>query len=484
MKNSIIIENYSKLSKVYLNRFTLFVESPYFNKHNPTKKLHEYLMDLHPNFEEIHCTKEVVFKKVFEQEKFKLQKLKDVNSILLDLFEQFLASEALKKDNELFRRLEIQECFDNKLNRQTKKVLNVSFKESEKSKINQSKLYYHKYLLNDFAYSFQVTNGDRKTSAFFLQESINNLDRFYFSEKMLLGSAIINRTSIVKNEFEFLFFEEINDLIKKNTLFFEGDIIIKINQQLFLLQKALKEEYYYNLKKLISDCNLNRSELKIYYSFLSNFCIRMINSGKQNYLNEQFNLNKEIISKDLLLENNIISEWSYKNIIAISLRLKEFDWIETFIEKYTRKLKYENYLNAYNYNMANLAYFKKNYDIAQGLLLNVEYTDIFYLLNSKSLLLKIYFDTNEHEPLDYLLHSFRLLVMRQKKISTKLKNGYLNLIKITKSILKIEMKKTTLKQEDIFIKTNDIIEQTKKYDSIADKAWLLEKAENLINVRF
>jgi len=474
MNKSIIIVNYSALSKIYLNRFSLFVNSPYFNKQESVKRLHDYLLEQHPIFKEEKCTKEIVFKNVFGVSKYNNQKLKDTISNLLVLFETFLVNEAIKKNKAVYRQLEIQECIDNKLNKQTLKTLNTAFKEKSNLSIEHSKLYYHNYILNDFAYTYQVYNGDRKTSAIHLQKSINSLDKFYFNEKMLVGSAIINRQKILNTNFNIHFFDLVEEIISKNNDFLKDDKIIFLNQQLYLLQKNDDENNYRKLIQLISTININKKELRIYFSFLTNFCIRMINSGKQKYLRELFDLNNKIISKNILLENDVISEWAYKNAIAIALRIKEFDWAENFIVTYSKNLNAKIYLNAYNYNLADIAYAKKSYDSALGHLLNIEYTDVFYLLSSKALLLKIYYETQEFDVLESLLHSFRLLTIRQKKISKKQKDAYLNLIKSTVYLLKIYYKKQVndIEYKNHLSKLNIFIV---KQDSIANKTWILEK---------
>ncbi len=473
MKNSVLISNYSKLSKVYLNRFTLFVASPYFNKQETVINLHKYLLKQYPSFNEKNCSKELVYIKVFGKEKFKLQKLKDVNASLLDLFEQFLVNEALKKDKASFRRLEIQECFDNTLDKMSKKIIKIAFKELDKLDINQSKKYHYQYILNDFAYTYQVYYGDRKNAGNFLQISISNLDKFYFTEKMLLGASIINRQKIVETDFKYFFFNEVDTLITKNKSFFKNDKAILLNQQLYLLQKEDNIEYYYSFKNLVINYSYNRNETRIYYSFLTNFCVRMINAGKPEFLKELFILNKNIIERNLLLENNILSEWSYKNIIAIALRLKEFDWVDAFIEKYSKNLSSKNFLNAYNYNKANVAYYKKDYNMAFDFLLNVKYNDVFYLLSSKALLLKIYYESKDYDVLESLLHSFRLLVMRQK-ISTKQKDAYFNLIKTTSFLLKIRMKISVLSKNELENNLLKLSSKINKYKTLANKTWLNE----------
>ena len=72
------------------------------------------------------------------------------------------------------------------------------------------------------------------------------------------------------------------------------------------------------------------------------------------------------------------------------------------------------------------------------LLLNqVEYEDLSYNLDSKSMLLATYYETDEIEPLYHLFESFRVYLNRNKKIPQNRKKRYLNLIKFTKKLTKV-----------------------------------------------
>lgn len=473
MKSSIILEYYNVLSKVVLNRFTDFVDSPYYNKHLPTKKLHYYLLKETRKEKNQKLEKKIIFQKVYHNEVFNEQKFKNVITSLLYLFEQFIAAEALKKDDFSLRALNIKESLKQNLIRNTKKYLTKAFAEKDKSLSQQTDILYHSYILNDLAYSYEEQFGKRVLSSQYLQQRINFLDEFYFAEKMLTGAAMLNRAKILNTSFEMMFFNEVKQHGLKREKFKNTSISININ--LYLLLETEEEFYFDFIKKEIKNLTLTKDELNLYYSFLRNYAIRKINSGNQSYLQELFHLNKEILENDLLIQNNSISEWTYKNFISLGLRLKKFDWTQSFIKKYSHYLDSKIYENAYNYNLSNLLYAQEKYDEAMHYLIYVNYTDVMYLLDGKALLLKIYFEIKEFEALDSLLHSFRLLTMRQSKIAAKQKNAYLNMIKTTSLLLALKIKKSTYTKEKQVLETDKIKEKVLGYKNIANKSWLLEK---------
>ena len=98
MKANTLLDSYSKLSKVELNKFTQFVLSPYFNKNKAVILLHQHLVKLYPDFVEKKYNKQLIFKKIFPQIAYKENKWKDINHQLLKLFTLFLANENLKKN--------------------------------------------------------------------------------------------------------------------------------------------------------------------------------------------------------------------------------------------------------------------------------------------------------------------------------------------------------------------------------------------------
>lgn len=134
-----------------------------------------------------------------------------------------------------------------------------------------------------------------------------------------------------------------------------------------------------------------------------NYSLKRMNSGEKEYIRETFELYVKFLEKGLLHVKGKISPWSFKNIVTTGLRLSEFDWVENFIHAYSHDLdeRYRN--NAMTFNLAQFYFYKKDYANVITLLSKVEYDDITYNLNSKTLLMASYYELDELEALNSLL---------------------------------------------------------------------------------
>ncbi|MEM6317653.1 MAG: hypothetical protein AAF960_08280, partial [Bacteroidota bacterium] len=127
--------------------------------------------------------------------------------------------------------------------------------------------------------------------------------------------------------------------------------------------------------------------------------------------------------------------------------------------------------NAVTYNTATLYFYQKKYDKVIQLLNQVEYEDLAYNLNSKLMLIAVYYETDEIEPLYSLFESFRVYLNRKKEITQDHKKFYTNFIKFTKKLTKV-----IPGDKRVIDKLKSEIGETK---GIANLKWLKEKIAEL-----
>ena len=109
-----------------------------------------------------------------------------------------------------------------------------------------------------------------------------------------------------------------------------------------------------------------------------------------------------------------------------------------------------------------------DYHQALRLLQNVEFTDLYYQLDMRSVILKCYYEMQDADALNYHLSAFRLFLSRNKVVSEYQRTIYRNLIKFAGKLMNAKgnpEKTKALKNE---------IENTKQ---IADLNWIKKKAE-------
>jgi tetratricopeptide (TPR) repeat protein len=170
----------------------------------------------------------------------------------------------------------------------------------------------------------------------------------------------------------------------------------------------------------------------------------------------------------ILIENQIVSRWTFLNVILIGLRLKEFDWAGIFIKQYQQFLEPRYRENFVHYCQARLLYEQKKYKEAQRLLVQVEYDDMLINLNAKSMLLKMFYEEEELDALESLLESMRTYLQRKEVIGYH-KANYQNIIRYTKKLLRVTPRNKEQKEK--------LRQEIQHANPLTEKEWLLEMLE-------
>jgi len=146
---------------------------------------------------------------------------------------------------------------------------------------------------------------------------------------------------------------------------------------------------------------------------------------------------------------------------------EDFKMTEQFIANYKNKLQKDARNSTYALNMARLLCAKdKNYQEALQLLQKVSDKDLLNNLNAKILQLRIYWEIKEFSLLESHLEAMANFIRRKEVIGYH-KENFLNIIKFTKRLLKvnfydkaaIEKLKTAIEKEGI----------------VSEKRWLLKQ---------
>ena len=191
-------------------------------------------------------------------------------------------------------------------------------------------------------------------------------------------------------------------------------------------------------------------------------------------MNEFLELNESLLANNIIAENEL-SPWKFKNIVTVALKLSKFKWVEDFIETYKDKVS-ENYRdNAITFNKAQLYFYQKKYEELLPLLLQVDYEDFTYSLNSRLFTVITYYELEESDALISYLDSFRTYLKRQKSISDKRKKNYLNFLSNIRKLVRYNQNRKV----DLLKLKVDI---TSTSDTVS-KEWLLEKIDELLYLK-
>lgn len=469
MTNSKLISLLKTFKKSEWRRFKEFLASPYFNKRSDLIYFFNYLANVYPSFSDKKLAKEVIFKKLYPNLSYDDKQMRYLMNYTLKAAEQFLGQQKLESLS-LRNNYILEELVDRKLEKHAKGYFD---KLEENQNLLQEKtinFYYSQYKLADTAnkhFNNQKLRKDDKN----LDLSSNNLDLFYLVNKFKYSCEMLSRQKVFSTNYDLFFTDHIFNFLKQSN-YLEVPLIALYAQIYKMLLKNDTSEHFEKLKELIQLHNsvIPAIEKQHIYFYAINYCSQQMrnNIRRTYYANECLSLYLDGIEQEFLFINQFLSPWTFKNVIRLGLNLKKYDWTEQFIQNYYKKLAAEFQEDAMHYNLADLYYRKKNYTDAQRHLQLVEYTDVFYNLDAKEMLLKIYYENDEIESLFSLIASFSIYLRRNKKISNNIRDTYLNFAMLLHQIVRTTKAKIPL-----------LVNKINQTKLVANRNWLLQICEEL-----
>jgi hypothetical protein len=488
MTNNPLILQISALTRKEMTRFADFAASPYFNKHKGVKALVAILSEAYPNFLEKKCGRTVLFKQLFPNQPHHQPSLAIIFTYALRLFEQFLVVEELADAGAFLDKIRYAKQL-------RKRNLTAFLKENdlETEIISTNKVakaapapsttldsIQRKYRAAAERDALSLQSGHPQLEP--LLEKQYHLDAFFALEKLRDACELQQRARLMKAD------------LPKDVLL--ESLVHATEKTEKLRQIPLLEAFLsvYNLMKTndlkqFRDCldfikanavQIGKDDLQQLFNYLQNHCIEQINKGQQPFLWEVFRIYQFQLDNQLLLVNGELPEWHYKNIVTTGLRIDERDWVRNFMETNKRLLPVAVAENAYRYNLA--AYY---YHIGQPkqvlpLLVQVEYTDLRYNLDAKSLLLRTYFDLGEDEALMAHCEAFKQFVKRNKSLTEFQKKGYYHLIRFALKTHRLRMNLGFVNHE----KWREAVVQLKgdvgSAETVFNKPWLEGKLAEML----
>ena len=430
-----ILEHFDKYEQ---NRLRKYLQSPYFNKNQTLIDLFELLTEDANSEKKKEIEKEIVWTLLGLKSPYDDVRFRKYYSDLLKLVEGFLAQQVYEADP-VRQATDLLKAVGQK---KMEKLYNSSVKTARHLSQNQpwrhAQHYLQQYEIEVNFYhmmEFETKRGARTN----VEEIANNLDAFYLAEKLRIYASVLTQQNEFTQQYQMKLIDEILEFLNNHQDHEDTPAVALYFQVLRTVTDQDNLEQYYRLKELLDQYGLlfpKHEAMELYGSAL-NYCIRQINHGNQGFLEELFILYNQLIDKEIIFLNDELSPWDFRNIIVIATRLKKFEWTENFIINFSPKVPEAYRSSAVSYNLAQLYFHQKKYDKVIEQLRNVEYEDVSYNLNSKTMLLMTYFETDEYEPLYSLFESFRTYLNRQKELSSDRKTLYKNLIKFTKKLTKI-----------------------------------------------
>lgn len=475
-----MLEYFKSLSEKELEEFEDFVFSPFFNKQRNNVKLFQFLKSLYPHIKNSDISKESLSLNVYGESKVNDVKIRKLVSEFSLLMERFFTQMEMEEDsirNKILllgslRKKGFQKRFEMNY-RAISNILKNVYSKDESFYLNKINL------VNElFYFKFGDIRGELEIG---LQDKSDNLDFFYaFTKLHCFNEMIHNEGAINKDKFfKKKFFKEIISLVENNK-----DEIYKNHPNLLIIYfvvnmfLTLDDKYLNGLVDYLKskEKKFHKKNLKYYYHYVTQYFIKKTNMGHVEFRQKAFEMYKYMRDRRLFVIDNIITDFEYNNVVNICLSLREYSWVDSFIEE-NKKYLDPNFANdAYNLAKAKLLFHTKDYNNIFQYLNKIELRDTNYYAHSKFLLGKVYFDMNNVNSVKYIVDNLRQYIRIKKSISDeqsdiiKIFNHYMM------ELIKIKESNTSSKKSLKLILKKELDNEVKL---VSNKDWFYEKISKL-----
>jgi hypothetical protein len=469
MENSKLVILLKSFDSSELRAFQDFLASPYFNKKEINLRLFRLLKNLaKEGFPNHKLKRSLIYKKLYPSQPYDELKLNHVISEVFRLAEQFLSIQHFQQKRALpsimIAEAHYQRKQDKAFVHQVRKIRKTLDSSSKKDSI-----YFHQksIMLMQEERFFPSRSTDEEDN---LQKAAYHFDGFYLLQKLKYLCLMLDRQKFMVLKYDLSTIPLTLELLEKAPDPIKNSP--SITTYIALLNALLERDsrpHFLTFKQLLKQNNtvFTIQEAKELYLLAINFCIHHIRIGQREYAEDLFHLYTEGIEQSILFNDGVLSTQTYKNIIKLGLGLLQLEWVEQFIKKYSQYLYYPLREDAYHFNLADLYFHKKEYHKAMMELNQVEFSNINYNLDSKVMLLKIYFEQDEIEPMLSLIATFKIFLRRQKGLSKNVKDSYLNFAKLLQKVYRHHR-----------TSSDHLVEEIKSTTALSDRTWLLKQLQH------
>ena len=352
------------------------------------------------------------------------------------------------------------------------------------------------HAIQDEMIAFNAHNSDR-TPLESLTFAQHTFDAYFIGQKLKYSCAIINQRRILVNAAPnlelpllkglILYLEQLENEGRQG----EYDPLIWMYLEVYRLLTQTDDIAEMALQRLLNLLDQHQNEYQeeeLYdlYTFALNYCIRMIN---QKASRDHFLICKSIYEH--LLESRLIMDsegqfpvFHFKNITVLMARQGEFDWVSQFISRYAPMIAPDAYKVAHKFALGLLAFYKEDFSTSFQYFEQVlsDSGDIFLGLDARIYHLRTHYmrrkeDSTWFGSLEHSIAAFRMaLGRRSEKIAATHKENYGNFARELNVLARHSAQPTA---PDVTALERARQELDSK-DNVADKTWLLEQYDLLI----
>ncbi len=466
MKKGRLVEILRTCIKKELKSLSKWLRSPAHNQREDVVKLFTFLIEEDRLWKDDSLAKSVAFPSIYPNEVYDDAKMRQTIFFFMKALEDFLIYQEVQQ-NEVQAQMTLSKVYrKRRLNKQFEK--NMRLVQNLQNKQVQRNRDYHRNEFYRLQEEYDFVVSQERTVDMNLQEVSDTLDIAYLADKLRHSCHMLAHQAVYKVNYNLNLMQEIFAHIESNPKILDIPAIAIYYYGYMTVTDKENETHFHNLKMQIFENGhlFPQRELMALYIIALNYCIGRANVGVEHFVRELFDLYRQGIETEILIQQNQISRFTFTNIVTNGTYVKEFTWVENFIHNYKGYLSKKSREDVVQFCLSKLYYEKSDYDKAMRICSQMDYGDILMNLVSKTMMLKIYYEQNEMDALESYLESFRSYLSR-KKATAYHKSNFKNIIRLTKKLLKVTpydpKGRNKLKKE---------IESTKP---LTERSWLMRQ---------
>lgn len=479
MVKSQLIDLLQRFAPHELREFQVFVASPYFNRShyfNELQALLAFIIRASPDFSEDKLDKTGAYEAVFSGSTVVEGKIDKVMSELHKLAREFIQVHTYAKEkNEFQQMLDLAAFYrENGMDNRYQSI--VSRLEEQQKQISQLDLdFFRRQFLLDCEQHAYEDKYNRKRDDIHIQKTLQSLDLYYF----MLKTELLNQYLVQQKVTLLDIPEEILQAIKESRLperYEETYPVLMISYQIFrLLEKEQPDiSEFENLLRFLRlhEATIHPELLKSYYRCIRNFCVLLVNGGRNDLLPMLFEFQKEHYERGYMHHDDRIMPTTLLSVSNTALKLKELEWAERFVTIHKNRIIGDNESgDCYHLALANYLFHTGAFEEALDTLPQV-FQDLDFHLFSRRLELKIYYELNS-DLLPFKIDAFKMYLSRasHKVLSAQTKDRNAHFVNLL-----LQLSGTAPNDKT---RARRLIERINEKQTVADREWLLEKAAGL-----
>lgn len=470
MEKSVLIEVVRSLDKKEVRELNKWLQSPAHNQREDTLRLFVFLNKFQAK-NEVPPSKEIAWKAIFPSQPYDDAYMRQVMFFLLKAIEEYFVFSECINNKHKFEVTLVQVYRKRSLEKAYRQMSRIARDSLENQPLRDVFYLQNKFMLEQEEFEHRVRIRTSLNEPFNLQETSDALEKWFIAEKLQTENAMFSHRNVSRTaNYNTGLLKEILPYVEQRD--WTKETAIATMYYVYMAMSNPSEEHYFDqLEHLIHshEQTFTDSNFRTVYFLAINYCVAKVNQGRSDFSIRAFKLYKNGIENGFLFEKNMLTRYTFGNAVAFAIKTGEFVWAENLIEKYQTYLEEKERKSIVNFNLSRVYFEKGDYKKAHKLLVQFEYDDLLFNLIAKTMLLKIYYETDEYDALESLIDSMRIYLQRKESLDANRKASYKNLLSVMKKLLQVNILSRSEREKfrEVVVSTNPL----------AERDWLLKQLE-------